>query len=89
MRDKVKTSIIIDRKLWEEFKSRIASEKGLKSLSRAIEEAIEEEISDILIIEAFKDQLRKGETPLIITPVKPRIATNAGKIVRELRDSRT
>ena len=29
-----------------------------------------------------------GEPPLIVTPVKPRVATEAGKAVREVRESR-
>ncbi len=89
MKDKVKTSIVVDRRLWEEFKSKVAGEKGLKMLSEAIERAIEDELSELLIIEAFEKQLEQRETTLTISPIKPRIQTDAGKIVRELRESRT
>lgn len=86
MKDKVKTSIMIDRKLWEEFRSRVGSEKGLKMLSKAIEEAIEEEVSESLLIEELSKMLGpKGELPLTVAPVRPKLATDAGKAVREMR----
>ncbi len=86
--EKVKTSILVDRELWERFKSRVAGERGLKKLSKAIEEAIEEELSDHLVIEALEELLGPEELPLAVTPVKPRVKTDAGKAVRELRESR-
>ncbi len=91
MGDKIKTSIMIDRELWEEFKSKIGSEKGLRMLSKAVEEAIEDEIAERLIIKALEEMLKeyREEVPLTISPVKPKVATNAGKIVREMRESRT
>jgi hypothetical protein len=90
MKDKVKTSIIIDRKLWEEFKSKVASERGLKGLSQAVEEAIEDEVSEVLIIKTFEDLLKQmGKMSLTISPVRPRVTTDAGKAVREMRKSRS
>ncbi len=89
MKDKIKTSIMIDRELWKEFKSKVGSEKGLRGLSQAVEEAIEDEISDILIIRALEKLLKCArEIPLVISPVKPKVATNAGKAIREMRGSR-
>ena len=89
MKDKIKTSIIIDRKLWEEFKSKIGEKRGLKALSQAIEEAIKDEISESLIIKALEDFLEpETEIPLVISPVKPKITTSAGEVIREMRDSR-
>jgi len=85
---KIKTSIVIDRDLWERFKTKVVGEKGLKGLSKAVEEAIEEELCEDLIIEALEGLLGSEKPPLIITPVKPEIQTDAGKVVRELRDSR-
>jgi len=64
MEDKIKTSIVIDRRLWEEFKLKVSGEKGLKMLGS------------------------ERKIPLTIVPVKPRVTTDAGKVVRELRDSR-
>ncbi len=89
MKDKIKTSIIIDRELWEGFKSKIGEEGGLKALSQAIEEAIKDEISESLIIKALEDFLEPGtEIPLVISPLKPKITTSAGGVMREMRDSR-
>ena len=43
----------------------------------------------IVVEEALEDMLEGGnEPPLLVTPVKPRVATDAGKAVRELRKSR-
>ena len=86
---KVKTSIVVDRELWEEFRSRVAGERGLKGLSQAVEEAIEDEVGDILVARTLEKMLRDEgvKSPVRISPVRPRIATDAGESVRELRDS--
>lgn len=82
----MKTSIVIDSDLWEEFKPRVGSKKGMKALSRAIKE----EIPERLIIEALKELIGfKEKLPLVISPVKPKVKNDAGKTVRELRRSRT
>ena len=86
MGDKIKTSISVDKKLWERFRSRIGDERGLKKLSQAVEEALEEELSENLIIEALERLLGPEKLPLTITPVEPKARTNAGKTVRELRE---
>jgi hypothetical protein len=85
---KKKISIIIDIDLWERFKTKVVSEKGLKDLSKAVEEVIEEKLCEDSMIEALEKLLGSEKPPLVITPVKPKIQTNAGKTVRELRDSR-
>lgn len=87
---RIKTSIMVDRELWEEFKSRVVAEKGLRGLSRALEEAVEEEVSDILVARALENMLKSLslKPPRIVSPVKPRVTTDAGKTVRELRGSR-
>ncbi|NHV98458.1 MAG: hypothetical protein HA496_02285, partial [Thaumarchaeota archaeon] len=48
MTRKIKTSIVIDGDLWERFKTKVVGEKGLKGLSKAVEEAIEEELCEDL-----------------------------------------
>ena len=89
MSDKIKTSIMISRELWEKFKSKVGSERGLKALSQAIEEAVEEEVCEGLIIRALEEMLGDSkEIPLAVSPVKPRATTDAGKAVRELRELR-
>jgi hypothetical protein len=85
---KKKISIIIDRDLWERFKTKVISKKGLKELSKTIEEVIKEKLCEDSMIEALEKLLGSEKPPLVITPVKPKIQTNAGKTVRELRDSR-
>ncbi|MCD6444750.1 hypothetical protein J7L70_07095 [Candidatus Bathyarchaeota archaeon] len=89
MSDKTKTGIVVDRKIWEEFRSKVGSERGLKMLSHAVEEAIEEEVGEVLVMEAFEKLLacREG-LPLTVTPIKPRVPTDSGKAVRELRGLR-
>jgi hypothetical protein len=84
---KKKISIIIERDLWERFKTKVENEKGLKELSKAVEEAIEEKLCEDLIVETIEELLGSEKPPLVITPVKPKIQTDAGKTVRELRDS--
>ena len=85
---KKKISIVIDRDLWERFKTKVENEKGLEELSKAVEEVIEEKICEDLIIEALEEFLSSEKPPLVITPVKPEIQTDTGKSVRELRDLR-
>jgi len=89
MAEKVKTTIVVDQRLWREFKSRVVAERGLKSLSQAVEEALEDEVSDVLVAEALEQMLRGSEAPQTVEPVKPRVATDAGRAVRELRESRS
>ncbi|RLE64309.1 MAG: hypothetical protein DRJ49_05740 [Thermoprotei archaeon] len=59
MRDKIKTGIMVDRELGEEFKSKVGNKRGLRYLSRAVKEAIENEISDIPIIRALEKLLKR------------------------------
>ena len=88
MGGKVKTSIMIDRGLWEEFKSRVGGEKGLKMLSKAVEEAIGEEVSELLVAEVLSRMLGGMELPLTVVSVKPKAPADAGKAVKELREGR-
>jgi hypothetical protein len=88
MTRKIKTSIVIDGDLWERFKTKVVGEKGLKGLSKAVEEAIEEQLCEDLMIEALEGLLGSEKPPLVVAPVKPEAQTDAGKVVRELRDSR-
>ena len=68
---------------------KVGSERGLNMLSRVVEEAIEEEVSELLVVRALEEMLGSGrEVPLTIVPVKLRVTTDAGRVVREMRDSR-
>ncbi|MDH7555739.1 MAG: hypothetical protein ACQXXL_08555 [Candidatus Methanosuratincola sp.] len=87
MEKKIKTSIMINRDLWEELRSRVGGRGRLKDLSRAVEEAIEDETGEALIIEALSSMLGdKEEIQLTISPVKPKVPTDAGKIIRGMRE---
>jgi len=75
MRGKIKTSIMIDEDIWEMFKVKASSKRRLKGMSQAVEEALEKMFS--------------GASPeLEVSPVKPRVATSAGKVVSGLRGKR-
>jgi hypothetical protein len=87
MIDRVKTTIVIDRELWNRFKARLL-EEGVEEVSRAIEEVIREELSEDYIADAIRELL--GTTPPIeVKPIKPLVETSAGRVVRELRNERT
>jgi len=85
---KVKTSIVVDRELWERFRERVGRERGLRALSQAVEEALEDVACEDLLINSLKEILDSEEQSLSVTPVRPKVATDAGKAVRELRESR-
>ncbi len=86
--NKIKTSIVIDKELWKKFKEKIASKQGLRQLSKAVEEAIEEELVEFIVLRELEQSLSGKEVPSSITPVKPRVKTRAEEIVREMRGSR-
>ena len=86
--EKVKTTIMIDKKVWEEFRLKVNEDRGIRELSRAIEEALEDEAPSLLITQALNEII--GETRIIeevktIEPLKP---TDAGKTIREMRSHR-
>jgi len=84
MGDRVKTSLLINRELWEEFKLKVGSRVGLRALSRAVEELLEEGVAERVVAEELSKML-KVPAPLEVKPVKPRIPTDAGRAVKELR----
>jgi hypothetical protein len=89
--DKVKTSIVVDRRVWEAFRRKVASERGLRLLSRAVEEALEEELVEQMLLEAL-DKLglppvEDREQPTV-EPVEPRRPVRAEEVVREVREGR-
>lgn len=86
MKRRIKTSIMVDKDLWETFKAKAFSKKGLKGVSRAVEEALEEEISEQVVTEALEKMCSGGLAGLEVRPVKPKIATSAEKVISELRE---
>ncbi len=85
MTDKIKTSIMIDEEIWETFKAKASSKKGLRGISKAVEEALEEELSEKTVTEALENMYTRKPTDLQVKPIKPKIATSAGKVISELR----
>jgi hypothetical protein len=86
MKGKIKTSILIDRDIWETFKAKASSRKGLKGISKAVEEALEEELSEKAVTEALENMHPRRPSDIEVKPIKPRIATSAGKVISELRE---
>jgi hypothetical protein len=86
MRGKIKTSIMIDEDIWETFKVKASSKKGLRGISRAVEEALEEELGEKVVTEALENMHPRRPSDLQVRPVKPKIATSAGKVISELRE---
>lgn len=87
MNSKIKTSILINEKLWKKFKLKANIESGLKGVSKAVEEALEEELSERIIAKSLENMAPTGTGMLVVTLVKPKVKTSAGKVVREMRDS--
>ena len=87
---KVKTSIVVDERIWEAFREKVASERGLRSLSRAVEEALEDELAELILLEALESiELPAGaRTPPSVAPVEPRRPVRAEEVVREAREGR-
>ena len=85
MLGKVKTSIVIDRELWRKFREKISMERGVRELSRAVEEAIEEELVEEIVLRELEEELGENLRYTSIEPVKPRVKTRAEEIVREFR----
>ena len=84
---KIKTSILIDKDLWKKFKLKANVEEGLKGVSKAVEEALKEELSDLAVAKALENMISATVRTIEVSPIQPKVKTSAGKVVRELRDS--
>jgi len=62
MPDKVKTTIVIDKELWNRFKAKIL-EEGVEEASHVIEEIIREEVLKDYIVSALRELISE-ELPL-------------------------
>ena len=83
---RTKTTIVIDEELWRKFKARLL-EEGVEEVSRALEELVREEIVEDYVAEALT-RLAGGVILSEVKPVKPQVEMNAGRVVREMRESR-
>jgi hypothetical protein len=84
---KIKTSILINEELWRKIKLEATAEAGLKGVSKLVEEALEEELSELAVAKVLENMVPTGTRTLEVTPVKPKVKTSAGEIIRKLRDS--
>jgi len=80
-----KTSIYIDRELWEKFR-RYARSRGVE-VSRFLEELIREGILEDDLADALSELSGEKFTELDFQPIRPRGGLVSG-LVRELRDKR-
>ncbi len=79
---KYKTSIYIDRGLWEKFKA-YARKKGVE-VSRLLEELLRDELID----DVMAGVIDEGEAPeLDFEPIKPREGL-VSSLIRRMRDER-
>jgi len=86
MKGKIKTSVMIDKDLWETFKVRASLKKGLREVSRAVEEALEEELSEQVVAEVLEKMCLGRSADIEVRPIKPKVATSAGRVISELRE---
>jgi hypothetical protein len=86
MGDRVKTTIVVDRELWSRFKAKLL-ERGVDEVSPAVEELIREELLADMVIDALIS-MAGGGLVQEVKPVRPAVETDAGRAVRELRESR-
>jgi len=82
---KVKTSIYVDKDLWERFKLNVAR-RGL-DVSGVLEGLIREELIEDVFDESFRELLEDRSYEVDFEPVKPRVGL-VSALVRELRDER-
>ena len=85
MGEKIKTTIVVDRDLWNKFKAWLL-EKSVDEVSSVIEKLIKEEL--MLGIDSALIKLIGNELIQVVEPVKPLVRTSAEEVVRELRESR-
>ena len=85
MGEKIKTTIVVDRDLWNKFKAWLL-EKSVDEVSNVIEKLIKEEL--MLGIDSALIKLIENGLVQVVEPVKPLVRTSAEEVVRELRESR-
>lgn len=86
----VKTSFIIDEKIWNDFKMVVLNRYGTKKLSSAVEEALKA-FNTLAIIEELSENLGLEISYFSSKELKekrPAVKASAGATVREMRDRR-
>mgnify|MGYP000253420794 FL=1 len=84
MVSRAKTSIYVDRNLWEKFK-RYAARRGV-DVSSLFEELIRDEMADYLLSEELSRLGISEDYEVDFEPVEPRGAVS--ELIREMRDER-
>ena len=82
--NKAKTSIYVDRDLWEMFK-RHAARRGV-DVSSLLEELMMDEMADYLLSEELSRLGISEDYEVDLEPVEPRGAVS--ELIREMRDER-
>jgi predicted transcriptional regulator len=82
---KTKTSIYLDKELWEKFKA-YASKNGVE-ITKMLEEAIREEMAEDFIEQALTEAGGLETCEIEFEPVKPE-GSLVGELVRVMRDER-
>lgn len=82
---KVKTSIYIDRKLWERFRE-YASKRNVE-ISRMLEDIIREEIIEDILSDILLDLAGYEDYVVDFEPIKPREGS-VSSLIRVMRDER-
>jgi len=82
---KAKTSIYVDRELWEKFK-RYAKSKGVE-VSKLLEELMREAMIEEELVNGLMDLISDERNELDFDPISPK-GGSVSVLVRELRDER-
>ncbi|MGQ9782290.1 MAG: hypothetical protein ACUVQ8_08680 [Nitrososphaeria archaeon] len=82
---KVKTSIYVDKELWEKFKLQ-ASKKGIE-IGRMLEEIIKDEMTDNFLNQMIADTGGSEDYEIEFEPVAPEKGL-VSELVRVMRDER-
>ncbi len=88
---KVKTTLVIDEKVWNEFRALALSRYGgARTMSIGVEEALRS-FSPLAVLRELSAKLKiDGSYPTSreILSSRVRVSTSAGKVVREMRNGR-
>jgi len=84
---KVKTSIYVDRELWERFK-KYALRKGVE-VSKLLEEMVRDEMIEEILDEALLSMVGSEDYEIDFKPIKPRegLVSELIRVAREERAS--
>jgi len=88
----IKTTIVLDEKVWNEFKRMVSSRHGsLRKLGSTVEEALRS-FNAVDLLNSFSQSINLDiSTCPSLSEVENRrqeLATSAGEVIREMRDER-